>query len=200
MDADPIGPNSQLGYYTNFMNLLDLCAVATPTVETAAGLPFGITWIAPRDTDKALLDLAMNGPSGGRLSPVAEDRISLLLFGAHMKGLPLNPQVLGLSATFLGEVQTAEKYKMVYLPEPAPHRPGIVRVGEGGVAISAEEWSFPKESLGAFLATIQLPLGLGQIELGDGRKVNGFLCEAAAAEGAEDISEFGGWRGFLERV
>jgi allophanate hydrolase len=197
MEADPIGPNSQLGYYTNFMNLLDLCAVAAPTVETAAGLPFGITWIAPRDTDKALLDLAMNGPSGGRLSPAAEDRISLLLFGAHMKGLQLNPQALGLGATFLGEVQTAPKYKMVYLPEPAPHRPGIVRVNEGGVSIAAEEWTFPKESLGAFLATIQQPLGLGQLELSDGRKVHGFLCEAAAAKSAEDISASGGWRGYL---
>jgi len=227
MEADPIGPNSQLGYYTNFMNLLDLCAVATPAGESDSGLPFGITWIAPRDTDKALIAIA-SSPSAP--SPVAshtlssrlwgtqkgkeirmqlplgscsdcagasEETLSLLLFGAHMSGLPLNGQVQALGGEFIGEVQTASKYKMVYLPEPAPHRPGVVRVSEGGVAIAAEEWRFPKASLGEFLSTIQQPLGLGQLELSDGRKVHGFLCEAAIAQMAKDISECGGWRGLL---
>ena len=88
---------------------------------------------------------------------------------------------------------------MVYLPEPAPHRPGIVRVAYDGVSIAAEEWSFPKASLGEFLSTIQQPLGLGQLELNDGRKVHGFLCEAAAAAEAKDISDAGSWRGFLSQ-
>jgi allophanate hydrolase len=86
---------------------------------------------------------------------------------------------------------------MLHLVEPAPHRPGIVRVGPGGVSIAGEEWRFPKAALGEFLSTIQQPLGLGQIELHNGRKVHGFLCEAAAAEAAKDISASGGWRGFL---
>lgn len=194
LEADPIGPNSQLGYYTNFMNLLDLCAVALPAGEAENGLPFGVTWIAPRDTDKSLIEIAANGPDAER----AADTLSILLFGAHMSGLPLNTQVIGLGAEFVGEVQTAPLYRMIYLPEPAPHRPGIIRVGEGGVRIAAEEWRFPKAALGEFLATIQQPLGLGQLELDDGRKVHGFLCEAAAAQGAKDISSCGGWRGFLE--
>lgn len=116
-----------------------------------------------------------------------------------MHGLPLNSQVLGLGGAFVGNVQTAPLYKMVYLPEPAPHRPGIVRISEGGVSIAAEEWSFPKAALGEFLATIQQPLGLGQLELTDGRKVHGFLCEAAAAEVAQDISNTCGWRQFLTK-
>ncbi|TVP78371.1 MAG: allophanate hydrolase [Puniceicoccaceae bacterium] len=212
LEADPIGPNSQLGYYTNFMNLLDLCALAVPAGESDTGLPFGITWIAPRDTDRALIDVAcslasarvedrLNGvrssPPEALASEHATDRLSLLLFGAHMRGLPLNGQVLALGGEFVAEVQTAAKYKMLYLPEPAPHRPGIVRVGEGGVSIAAEEWSFPKAALGEFLASIRQPLGLGQVELADGRLVHGFLCEAAATEGAEDISSSGGWCGFL---
>lgn len=215
MEADPIGPNSQLGYYTNFMNLLDLCAVASPASETESGLPFGITWIAPRDTDKALVEIAENGPqeigraqfphravevSGGSLgttTPTHDETLSILLFGAHMSGLPLNGQVLSLGAEIVGEVQTAPKYKIVYLPEPVPHRPGIVRVAEGGISVAAEEWRFPKAALGDLLSTIQQPLGLGQIELSDGRKVHGFLCEASAADTAEDISASGGWRGYL---
>ncbi len=213
MEADPIGPNSQLGYYTNFMNLLDLCAVATPAGETVDGLPFGITWIAPRDTDKALVQIAADGPEGrvgfphlaaqqtggslGITNPTSNDTLSVLLLGAHMSGLALNQQVLRLGAEFVGEVKTAPFYKMIYLSEPAPHRPGIIRVGAEGTSIAAEEWRFPKASLGEFLSTIQQPLGLGQLELSDGRKVHGFLCEAAAAGGAEDISACGGWRGYL---
>lgn len=193
LEADPIGPNSQLGYYTNFMNLLDLCAVATPAGESDSGLPFGITWIAPRDSDRALVEIAAKGPA----QDVSAETLPILLFGAHMSGLPLNAQVQSLGGQLIGEVQTAAKYKMVYLPEPAPHRPGIVRLESGGVSITGEEWSFPKAALGEFLSTIQQPLGLGQIELSDGRKVHGFLCEAAAAEAAEDISGSGGWRGYL---
>ncbi|MFP4156402.1 MAG: allophanate hydrolase [Opitutales bacterium] len=204
LEADPIGPNSQLGYYTNFMNLLDLCAVATPAADGAGGLPFGITWIAPRDTDRALIDLTAafagrgdQSNSARAPSGAAADRLSLLLFGAHMRGLPLNGQVLGLGATFVGEVHTAPAYKMVYLPEPDPHRPGVLRVAEGGRSIAAEEWSFPKCALGEFLAGIRHPLGLAEIELTDGRFVHGFLCESATAETAEDLSRFGGWREFL---
>lgn len=204
LEADPIGPNSRLGYYTNFMNLLDLCAVANPAADGAAGLPFGITWIGPRDTDRALIDLtAAFASRGDKFNPppvssgAPPDRLSLLLFGAHMRGLPLNAQVLGLGAKFIGEVQTAPAYKMVYLPEPAPHRPGVLRVAEGGRSITAEEWSFPKSALGEFLDGIRQPLGLGEIELADGRYVHGFLCEFATADTAEDISHFGGWREFL---
>ncbi len=195
--ADPIGPNSQLGYYTNFMNLLDLCAVATPAGETESGLPFGITWIAPRDTDKALIEIADKGP---RALEADNDTLPILLFGAHMQGLPLNSQILELGGKFVAQVGTAAQYKMIYLPEPAPHRPGIIRVGEGGCSIAAEEWRLPKVSLGALLASIQQPLGLGQIELSDGRKVHGFLCEAAAAQSVQDISATGGWRGFLAQA
>lgn len=214
--SDPLGPNSQLGYYTNFMNLLDLCAVAAPAGETETGLPFGVTWIGPRDSDLALLKAAASGPclvsnvpdddekqtvsSISTGSTGSGDTLSVLLFGAHMSGLPLNKQVLELGGDFIAEVRTAPIYRMIYLREPSPHRPGIIRIGKGGASIVAEEWRFPKTSLGRFLATIQQPLGLGQIELRDGRRVHGFLCEAAAEEGAMDISRYGGWRSFLESV
>ena len=46
-------------------------------------------------------------------------------------------------------------------------------------------------------AGIAAPLGLGKVQLEDGGEVTGFLCEAWGAEGARDISEFGGWRAWL---
>lgn len=192
LELDPLGPNSQLGYYTNFMNLLDLCALATPAGESSTGLPFGITWIAPRDCDRTLLDFARNGPSCD-----SKEAISIVLFGAHMRNLPLNYQVIELGGEYVSDVKTADLYKMIYLESPAPHRPGIVRVNKGGYAIKGEEWLFPKESVGTFLSSIHQPLGLGEISLSDGRKVHGFLCEEAMCEYTRDISTFGGWRAFL---
>ena len=58
VNADPVRCNSNLGYYTNFMNLLDLSAVAIPTGFQNDGLPFGITVCAPAFSDVKLLDLA----------------------------------------------------------------------------------------------------------------------------------------------
>jgi len=55
--ADPIGLNSRLGTYTNFVNLLDLCALAVPAAMRADGTPFGITLIAPAGADAALASI-----------------------------------------------------------------------------------------------------------------------------------------------
>ncbi|WP_439550242.1 allophanate hydrolase [Falsiroseomonas sp.] len=52
--ADPIGPNARLGTYTNFVNLLDLAAIAVPAPLRPDGLPFGVTLIGPRGSDAAL--------------------------------------------------------------------------------------------------------------------------------------------------
>ncbi|MDX1916256.1 MAG: allophanate hydrolase [Methylophilus sp.] len=58
VEADPVQTNSNLGYYTNFMNLLDLSALAIPAGFQNNGLPFGVTLCAPAFNDDALLDLA----------------------------------------------------------------------------------------------------------------------------------------------
>lgn len=58
VEAEPVKCNSNLGYYTNFMNLLDLSAVAVPAGFQQNGLPFGITLAAPAFADARLLDLA----------------------------------------------------------------------------------------------------------------------------------------------
>lgn len=58
VNANPVQTNSNLGYYTNFMNLLDLAAIAVPAGFQANGLPFGVTLCAPAFSDNALLQLA----------------------------------------------------------------------------------------------------------------------------------------------
>ena len=62
--ADPITPNSRLGTYTNFVNLLDLAALAVPGPFRNDGFPAGVTFIAPRDTDHRLTDFGARFFSG----------------------------------------------------------------------------------------------------------------------------------------
>ena len=57
VNADPVRLNTNLGYYTNFMNLLDLAAIAVPAGFQQNGLPFGITLAAPAFSDDGLCRL-----------------------------------------------------------------------------------------------------------------------------------------------
>lgn len=57
--AEPVRLNSNLGCYTNFMNLLDLSAWAVPAgVIAESGMPWGVTFFAPAFADRQLHPLA----------------------------------------------------------------------------------------------------------------------------------------------
>jgi allophanate hydrolase len=211
--ADPIRLNSNLGYYTNFMNLLDLAAVAVPAGFRADGLPFGITLIAPSGSDEALLRLADRAhqatPRGygmdlrisaeARAMPldVAPGFMPIAVCGAHMQGLPLNKQLTDRGGYFVTQTRSAPLYRFYALPGGPPARPGMVKVNEGGGAIELEVWALPNEQVGSFLAGIPSPLGLGKVQLADGSSVTGFICEANAVVGAQHITHLGGWRAHL---
>jgi allophanate hydrolase len=212
--AEPVRFNTNLGAYTNFMNLLDLCGVAVPAGFTPAGLPFGITLAAPAWHENMLAPLAdrLHRAAGVALGatkaahPPATSAaaapwpdVIIAVCGAHMKGLPLNRELLALDGRFLEATRTAAGYRLYRLPGGPPVRPGLVRSAGGG-AIALELWSLPSAGFGAFVARIPAPLGIGTITLEDGRTVKGFLCEAAATEGAEDITALGGWRAYLETL
>jgi allophanate hydrolase len=124
------------------------------------------------------------------------DVIEVALFGAHMRGLPLNHDVVALGGKFVRTVETAASYRCFLLPGTVP-RPGVLRVDKGGASIEAEIWSMPPEGFGRFVASIPAPLGFGTINLSDGGQMKGFLVEAAATADARDISHFGSWRAFL---
>ena len=214
--ADPVEINSQLGYYTNFMNLLDLSAIAAPSGFTPDGLPFGLTLSAPAFMDRPLIDLAerlqrhRQLPLGtGRQSAAAtarvlesdhgEHRLAIAVCGAHMSGLPLNETLTERGGRHLQTTRTAALYRLYALPGGPPARPGLVRVDADGEAVEVEVWTLPRHRVGDFLDTIPAPLGLGRITLEDGREVVGFVCEAAATGSAEDISALGSWRRYLTR-
>lgn len=208
VEADPIRLNAQLGHYTNFVNLLDLCAIAVPAGMQPDGLPFGVTLLAPAFCEAVLLPIAArlhaaaNVRMGATAHPLPDlpsfessprGRVELVVCGAHMRGLPLNHQLTERGAVFVNATQTAAEYRLVALPDG---RPGLERV-ERGAAIEVELWSVPEDQLGSFVAAIPPPLGIGTIRLADGRQVKGFLCESIAATTAPDISAHGGWRAYL---
>ena len=213
LEADPVTPNSRLGTYTNFVNLMDLCGIAVPVTPRADGRPGSVTLLARSGQDALGAGLAARlhadaaptlGATGHALAPVdlppagpMPDEMPIALVGAHMSGLPLNSQITGAGGRFLRRAQTAPDYRLYALPGGPPQRPGLVRVTEGGAAIAMEIWTLPRSAFGAFLAAIPAPLGLGRVRLEDGTEVTGFLCETAGLVGAEDITAFGGWRAFL---
>jgi hypothetical protein len=212
VEADPIRLNANLGHYTNFMNLLDLAAVAVPAGMTEAGLPFGITLFAPAFADASLLALAERFHHGQSLSLGATRHplpasareeyapagtLALAVCGAHLSGLALNHQLTERGAFLLERTRTAPFYHLYALAGGPPQRPGLVRAANGA-AIELEVWAVPLAQVGSFLAGIPAPLGLGKVELEDGRWVTGFICEGQGVEGATDITASGGWRAWLE--
>jgi allophanate hydrolase len=129
-------------------------------------------------------------------TPSASGQVKVAVCGAHMSGLPLNVQLTSRGGRLVSAVKSAPFYKFYALPGGPPQRPGMVRA-DGGAAIEMEVWELPAREFGSFVAGIPGPLGIGTVELGDGSKVQGFVCEAHAADGATDITRYGSWRAWL---
>ncbi len=204
VEADPITLNSNLGYYTNFMNLLDYSAIAMPAGFTDIGLPFGVTMFAPAFEDQQLLYLAsewqalMSLPLGATEKELDNSEcVDLLVCGAHMRDLALNHQLIELGANFKQRTTTSENYALYCLAGGPPLRPGLVRSPQQGKSIDVEIWRVPVQKLGALLVQIPHPLGLGSVEIASGEWVKGFICESIGLEGATDITSYGSWRKYL---
>ena len=213
IEAEPVELNSRLGTYTNFVNLLDYCALALPGGFREDGLPAGITLIAPAWHDDRLAALGARWQNhqpwplgtGERLASQvtittvtapATDMIRVAVVGAHLRGMPLNWQLTERDAVFVEQTETAPEYRLLALAGTTPPKPGLIR-GDSGAAIQVELWDVPVAAFGSFVALIPAPLGIGTLTLADGREVKGFICEGWAAETARDVTEFGGWRAYI---
>jgi allophanate hydrolase len=212
---DPIQLNSRLGTYTNFTNLADLSALALPAALRADGLPAGITLIAPAWHDRGLAQIGRRwqrhmalplGATGRSLESVpqettmtspAKGTVRLAVVGAHLTGMPLNHQLTTRDAVFVERCRTASTYQLYALANTTPPKPGLVKAVTAGAPIEVELWDVPTEHFGSFVAEIPPPLGIGSLELEDGRIVKGFICEPIGLQGARDITSFGGWRAYL---
>lgn len=194
--ADPVAVNSRMGRYTNFCNLFDMCAIAIPAGTVADGAQFGITLLAPGFHDGVIADLAarfLDVPStetwpesGG--APLTE----LAVFGAHLRGQPLEHQLTGRGARWAGPITTAPHYRL-YALDTVPPKPGLTRVDTGGAPIVGERWLLSPAAMGEFLAELPAPMLLGKVELDDGRWITGFGCDHIAPTQGRDITEYRGW-------
>lgn len=215
VEADPVVVNSQLGTYTNFVNLADCAALALPAATRSDGLPFGITLIAPAWQDDALVEFGkrwlapLHLPLGatGRAAPnipantnTPAGYVRLAVVGAHLTGMPLNVQLQERNALFVESTFTAADYRLYALPNTTPPKPGLIRTPGKGAEIIVELWDVPLQHFGSFVALIPAPLGIGTLSLKDGREVKGFICEGSTIEGARDITELGGWRAYIKSL
>ncbi|QUQ63894.1 allophanate hydrolase [Kutzneria sp. CA-103260] len=193
--ADPVGVNSRLGTYTNFVNLLDLAAVAAPA-GSADGGPFGVSVITRAFDDQIALDLAAQ-LTGEHLDAVyPKGGIDLVVFGAHLRGQPLNHQLTDLGARYAGEVRTAPEYRMVAL-RTEPAKPGVVRDSARGAALAGERWTLSAAALGTFLAHLPAPMALGPVLLDNGDQAIGFHCDPETAATGVDITRHRSWTAYL---
>ena len=212
LKKDPIVPNSRLGTYTNFVNLLDLCGIAVPVAPRRDGLPGSITLIAPAGHDGAVsgfalkLQMSLRPPIGAtdwslpniffEPDSVSHSEIEIAVVGAHMSGMPLNYQLMENGARFLRSDRTNNDYKLYCLSDYQPPRPGLIKIS-GGSSIELEIWAMPKSNFGAFMGGIPHPLGIGTISLASGDTVQGFICESIGILEAIDITSYGGWREYI---
>lgn len=200
--ADPIVTNSILGRYTNFMNLLDLSAVAVPAGRARSGTaPWGVTFAAPAGSDLALLELAARwlGETAS-IARLTSPKIPVAVCGAHMEGLALHWQLKDRNANLRERTTTAACYRLFAMPgsDTLPPRPALIRDDTAGAAIAVEVWELGAAEFGDFVSKIPAPLGIGKVRLADGSEVPGFIAEPRAVDGAEEITSFGGWRAWLE--
>ncbi|GAN79439.1 allophanate hydrolase [Acidocella aminolytica] len=209
MLAEPVRHNSTLGIYTNFVNLLDMIAIALPAGFRSDGLPFGVSFVGPAFSEAALsgyadkLHKALGAgagfthalPQSSYEAPV--DGVTIVVAGAHLSGMALNYELISLGARLVRQAVTAHDYKL-YALATTPLKPGLAQTpGFSGAGIAVEVWSLSPEAFGRFVAALPAPMGIGRVTLDDGSVHPGFLCEAYALEGAEDITSYGGWRAYL---
>jgi allophanate hydrolase len=197
--ANPVQMNTNLGYYTNFVNLMDLAAVAAPAGFRSNGLPFGISLIGPAFSDAALLALAHRylgaEPPLLRTTPGCVD---LAVVGAHLTGQPLNSQLTQRGARLKKTCRTAPGYRLYALAGTKPGKPGLARDDQfPGPGIEVEVWTIPVNQFGSFVAEVPEPLGIGNVTLDSGELVKCFVCEPYALASATEITHFGGWRAYL---
>ncbi|MET0136767.1 MAG: allophanate hydrolase [Sphingobium sp.] len=201
--AAPIGLNSNLGFYTNFVNLLDMAAVAVPAGTRANDTGFGLTLIGPADSDLALLDIADAYLATSNIPPPPSldleckmQTVKLAVVGAHLKDMPLHWQLTSRDARFVGAFETAPTYRLYAMAESVPPKPALVH-DEAGGPIAVEVYELGVAEFGSFVVEVPAPLAIGTVTLADGSNVKGFVSEPRAIVNAQDITALGGWRAYI---
>lgn len=115
--------------------------------------------------------------------------------GTLMRGLELNHHLTDIGAEFVREARTAPEYRMWSIGD---RHPGMIRTnGSDGAAIELEVWRLPLALVARVLIDEPPGLSIGKVRLEGGDVVLGVLAEPALLEGQVEITEHGGWRGYV---
>ena len=190
MQASPLALNANLGLYTNFVNLLDMAAVAVPAWTDLSLLALASQWAGNTTYPAPGLDTSKDHRM---------DTIKLAVVGAHLKDMPLHWQLTSRNATFVKATTTAETYKLYAMAGSLPPKPALVHDADGGAAIAVEIYELDVSAFGSFVAEVPPPLAIGTVTLADGEQVKGFVAEPRALTGATDITHLGGWRAYISQ-
>jgi allophanate hydrolase len=202
MRAAPIALNSNLGLYTNFVNLLDMAAIAVPAGWRHNGTGFGMTLIGPASTDRALIECAARWGAGDPYPHPPLDleakveTVHLAVVGAHLEGMPLHWQLTSRHARHVATTTTAPTYRLYAMADSVPPKPALIH-DASGAAIAVEVYELDMAAFGSFVAEVPPPLAIGTVTLADGSTVKGFVAEPRAMTGAADITDLGGWRAYI---
>jgi allophanate hydrolase len=206
MRAEPIHLNSALGLYTNFVNLLDMSALALPAGYRQNNTGFGITLIGPAHADRALMAAGSAYLAAAALpsAPPLDlgehmETVKLCVVGAHLQGMPLHWQLTSRNATLVKATHTAPTYRLYAMADSVPPKPALVHDESAGAAIAVEVYELDMASFGSFVVDVPAPLAIGSVTLVSGETVKGFVAEPRALAGAEEITALGGWRAYIER-
>jgi len=125
------------------------------------------------------------------------ETVNLAVNGTLMLGLELNNNLLAVGATFVREATTEPTYRLWSIDD---RYPAMLRVREGGSVIAVEVWKVPSAGLATIL--LQEPPGLciGKVHLSDGEVVLGVLGEPILCENRHEITQWGGWRAYIEAL
>jgi allophanate hydrolase len=202
--AEPLALNANLGLYTNFVNLLDMSALAVPAGFRDNATGFGVTLVGPAWADRRLLELARRYEETAPMPetpPLDLDgvkaKVQLCVVGAHLAAMPLHWQLTSRDARLVRRCKTAKAYRLYAMANTTPPKPALVHVGDGGGEIEVEVYELDVEAFGSFVAEVPAPLAIGTVTLDDGQEVKGFVAEPRALEGATDITALGGWRAYI---
>jgi carbamate kinase len=165
--------------------------------DFVAGAPGAVGVIGAPDQIPAILA----GTSGTRIVNTSghdgpAGSVLLAVNGTLMRGLKYNPHMIAAKATFVREAATEPAYRLWSVRDD---HPAMIHVTDGtGRTVNVEVWAVPLEGLAGLLGEEPSGLAIGKIRLDDGSEILGVLGESALIEGQREITEYGGWRAYIE--
>ncbi len=121
--------------------------------------------------------------------------LNLAVNGGLMRGFKDNKNLLDVNATFIREAETEPTYRLFSIDDV---HPAMMRVTGGGKAIAVEIWAVPLAGIGIVLTQEPPGLCIGKVLLADGEEVLGVLGELICCERGKEITQYGGWRNYLD--